>query len=103
MQIIDLSKSSSIRHKLLCYQYLKDLFISSILENKKYLEFTEYLRYYKQINNTKNTPDNVLVDAFIEDSIHKLYNLFLVSMEENLKQDSILIIKKVCWNISLNY
>lgn len=94
MQIIDLSKSSSIRHKLLCYQYLKDLFISSILENKKYLEFTEYLRYYKQINNTKNTPDNVLVDAFIEDSIHKLYNLFLVSMEENLKQDSILIIKK---------
>lgn len=94
LEIIDLSKSTSIRHKLLCYQYLKDLFISSVLENKKYLEFTDYLRYYKQINNTNNTPDNVLIDAYIEDSIHKLYNMFLVNMEENLKQDSISVTKK---------
>jgi len=89
----------NIRYTLLVFEALKDLFLNSVLENKKYMSFIDFINSYKQNNNTDNIPDTVIVEAYISDSIHKLYFSYITSLENYLKEDNVLSIKKQVMNI----
>ncbi|MFO0515244.1 MAG: hypothetical protein ACK5YA_00155, partial [bacterium] len=92
--------SKNNRHILITYEALKDVFLNVILENKKYLNFIDYISQYKTTlsKNTNNEsdiiPDSILIEAYVSDTIHKLYFQFITSLENYLKEDNVIQIKK---------
>ena len=72
---------------------LKDLFLESILDNKKYLAFNQ-----KYNNNNKEGLNNIsedeLMNSFYEDKIHHLYLRFINILEYTINTESIINIKK---------
>lgn len=102
--------SKNNRHILITYEALKDVFLNVILENKKYSNFIDYIAAYKQSlqagkdkegNNQDNNPidsnivpNNILIEAYVSDTIHKLYFQFILSLENYLKEDNVVQIKK---------
>ena len=98
-ETVALMQKKNNRHTLICFEALKEIFLNSVLENKKYLSFIDYINYYKSLKGTNEIPDYVLIDAYIDDVIHKLYFSFLTSLENFLKEDNVISIKKQILNI----
>lgn len=76
------------RHFMFCIDVLKELYLTSILENKKYKSFIDATL------ETKNPSDEQLVAFYIDNFIHKKYFEFIQAMENKLKEDNLLPMKK---------
>lgn len=107
-EIVGYLSKKNTRHTLITYEALKDIFLNSVLENRKYMNFIDYITYYQNQqkneenkNNSQNIPDEVLLEAYITDKIHKLYFNFISSLETYIKEDNIMSIKKQILNILL--
>ena len=72
---------------------LKDLFLESILNNKKYLAFNQKYnnKNYSQLNDIN---EEELINSYYEDKIHHLYLRFINILEESINIESITNIKK---------
>ena len=72
---------------------LKDLFLGSILDNKKYLAFNQkYNNKDKEV--LKNINDEELINSYYDDKIHHLYLRFINILEETINNENIINIKK---------
>ena len=72
---------------------LKDLFLESILDNKKYLAFNQKYNN-KNKDNLKNVDDDELINSYYDDKIHHLYLRFINILEETINNEGIANIKK---------
>ena len=72
---------------------LKDLFLESILENKKYLAFNQKYNN-KNKEGLKNISDEELINSYYDDKIHHLYLRFINLLEESINNEGIINIKK---------
>ena len=70
---------------------LKDLFLESILQGKKYLAFNQK---YKNLSNNIEKEEEELFNSYYEDKIHHLYLRFINILEESINTESIINIKK---------
>lgn len=76
------------RHFMFCLDVLKELYLTSVLENKKYKSFIDACL------ETKNPSDDQLIAFYIDNFIHKKYFEFIQAMENKLKEDNLLQMKK---------
>ena len=72
---------------------LKDLFLESILDNKKYLAFNQKYNN-KNKEGLKNISDEELINSYYDDKIHHLYLRFINLLEESINNEGIINIKK---------
>ena len=72
---------------------LKDLFLESILDNKKYLPFNQKYNN-KNKEGLNNINEDELINSFYEDKIHHLYLRFINILEYTVNNESIINIKK---------
>ena len=70
---------------------LKDLFLESILNKKKYLSFNNK---YKNIPLNNKIDEDELFNSYYEDKVHHLYLRFVNILEESINNESIINIKK---------
>ena len=88
--LIKLSENKNRRKNDAVIIGLKDLFLESILQGKKYISFNNK---YKNIMNDKIEEDE-LFNSYYEDKIHHLYLRFVNLLEESINSESIINIKK---------
>ena len=88
--LIKLSENKNRRKNDAVTIGLKDLFLESILQGKKYISFNNK---YKNIMNDKIEEDE-LFNSYYEDKIHHLYLRFVNLLEESINSESIINIKK---------
>ena len=88
--LIKLSENKNRRKNNAVTIGLKDLFLESILQGKKYISFNNK---YKNIMNDKIEEDE-LFNSYYEDKIHHLYLRFVNLLEESINSESIINIKK---------
>ena len=88
--LIKLSENKNRRKNDTIIIGLKDLFLESILQGKKYLSFNNR---YKNILNNKIEEDE-LFNSYYEDKVHHLYLRFVNLLEESINSESIANIKK---------
>ena len=88
--LIKLSENKNRRKNDAVIIGLKDLFLESILQGKKYISFNNK---YKNIMNDKIEEDE-LFNSYYEDKIHHLYLRFVNFLEESINSESIINIKK---------
>lgn len=88
--LIKLSENKNRRKNDTIIIGLKDLFLESILQGKKYLSFNNK---YKNILNNKVEEDE-LFNSYYEDKVHHLYLRFVNLLEESINSESIVNIKK---------
>ena len=88
--LIKLSENKNRRKNDAVIIGLKDLFLESILQGKKYISFNNK---YKNILNDKIEEDE-LFNSYYEDKIHHLYLRFVNLLEESINSESIINIKK---------
>jgi len=72
---------------------LKDLFLESILDNKKYLAFNQKYSN-KNKEGLNDISEDELINSFYEDKIHHLYLRFINILEYTINSESIINIKK---------
>ena len=72
---------------------LKDLFLESILDNKKYLPFNQKYNN-KNKEGLNNISEDELINSFYEDKIHHLYLRFINILEYTINNETIINIKK---------
>ena len=72
---------------------LKDLFLESILNNKKYLAFNQKYNN-KNKDGLNNINDEELINSYYDDKIHHLYLRFINLLEETINNESIINIRK---------
>ena len=72
---------------------LKDLFLGTILDNKKYLAFNQKYNN-KDKEALKNINDEELINSYYDDKIHHLYLRFINILEETINNENIINIKK---------
>ena len=72
---------------------LKDLFLESILDNKKYLPFNQKYNN-KNKEGLNNINEDELINSFYEDKIHHLYLRFINILEYTINAENIINIKK---------
>ena len=88
--LIKLSENKNRRKNDTIIIGLKDLFLESILQGKKYLSFNNR---YKNINNN-NINEEELFNSYYEDKIHHLYLRLLNLLEDSINNEGIINIKK---------
>ena len=88
--LIKLSENKNRRKNDAIIIGLKDLFLETILQGKKYLSFNNK---YKTIIND-NIEEDELFNSYYEDKIHHLYLRFVNLLEESINTESIINIKK---------
>ena len=88
--LIKLSENKNRKKNDTVITGLKDLFLESILQGKKYLQFNSK---YKNIMNNKINEDE-LFNSYYEDKIHHLYLRFVNLLEESINNEGIINIKK---------
>ena len=89
--LIRLSENKNRRKNDAIILGLKDLFLESILENKKYLPFNN--KYKNEINN-KIIDEEELFNSYYEDKVHHLYLRYVNLLEESINNENIINIKK---------
>ena len=89
--LIRLSENKNRRKNDAIILGLKDLFLESILENKKYLPFNN--KYKNEINN-KIINEEELFNSYYEDKVHHLYLRYVNLLEESINNENIINIKK---------
>ena len=88
--LIKLSENKNRRKNDAVIIGLKDLFLESILQGKKYVSFNNK---YKNVLNDKISEDE-LFNSYYEDKVHHLYLRFVNLLEESINNESIINIKK---------
>ena len=88
--LIKLSENKNRRKNDTIIIGLKDLFLESILQGKKYLSFNNR---YKNINNN-DINEEELFNSYYEDKIHHLYLRLLNLLEDSINNEGIINIKK---------
>ena len=88
--LIRLSENKNRRKNDAVIIGLKDLFLESILQGKKYVSFNNK---YKNVLNDKISEDE-LFNSYYEDKVHHLYLRFVNLLEESINNESIINIKK---------
>lgn len=78
----------NIRNYIFVIEILKDLYIGSILKQKKLKSFLDNTLENREYSNEE------LIQFYVDDYIHKKYFEYLQSMELKLRQDNLLQIKK---------
>ena len=88
--LIKLSENKNRRKNDIIITGLKDLFLESILQGKKYLQFNNK---YKNILNDKINEEE-LFESYYEDKVHHLYLRFVNLLEDSINNEGIINIKK---------
>ena len=88
--LIKLSENKNRRKNDIIITGLKDLFLESILQGKKYLPFNNK---YKNALNVKIN-DEELFNSYYDDKVHHLYLRFVNLLEESINNEGIINIKK---------
>ena len=89
--LIRLSENKNRRKNDAIILGLKDLFLESILENKKYLPFNNK---YNNIKNVEISNEEELFNSYFEDKVHHLYLRYINLLEDSINNESIINIKK---------
>ena len=89
--LIRLSENKNRRKNNAIILGLKDLFLESILENKKYLPFNNK---YNNIKNVEISNEEELFNSYFEDKVHHLYLRYINLLEDSINNESIINIKK---------
>ena len=89
--LIRLSENKNRRKNDAIILGLKDLFLESILENKKYLPFNNK---YSNIKNEQISNEEELFNSYYEDKVHHLYLRYINLLEDSINNESIINIKK---------
>ena len=88
--LIKLSENKNRRKNDIIITGLKDLFLESILQGKKYLPFNNK---YKNALNLKINEEE-LFNSYYDDKVHHLYLRFVNLLEESINNEGIINIKK---------
>ena len=88
--LIKLSENKNRRKNDIIITGLKDLFLESILQGKKYLQFNNK---YKNALNDK-IKEEELFESYYEDKVHHLYLRFVNLLEDSINNEGIINIKK---------
>jgi len=88
--LIKLSENKNRRKNDIIITGLKDLFLESILQGKKYLPFNNK---YKNALNVKINEEE-LFNSYYDDKVHHLYLRFVNLLEESINNEGIINIKK---------
>ncbi len=56
---------------------LKELFLETLLENRKYLPFNQKYNNQQNFNNLNKISDEELIQSYFDDKIHNLYLRFI--------------------------
>ena len=88
-----MAKNKHRRQTELCVSTLKDLFLQTILEDKKYSTFLKSVNFAKQ--NAVKIDNETLLEYFVDDLIHRKYAEFINILEEIIIHDPIKQIKKI--------
>ena len=89
--LIRLSENKNRRKNDAIILGLKDLFLESILENKKYLPFNNK---YNNVKNIEISNEEELFNSYYEDKVHHLYLRYINLLEDSINNESIINIKK---------